>query len=69
MKKSAEPTMIGAGLLTIREVATVLPIHPSTVYGLCERGELAHTRVSNAIRISPRDVEAFIRHRTGDARS
>ena len=39
----------------------MLRVHPSTVYGLCERGELAHARVSNAIRISAEDLNAVIR--------
>jgi excisionase family DNA binding protein len=33
----------------------------ATVYALCERGELPHLRVSNAIRLRVEDLEAFIR--------
>ncbi|WP_224249458.1 helix-turn-helix domain-containing protein [Hyalangium gracile] len=47
-------------LLTVREVAERLGVSTATVYGLCERGELPHVRVSNAIRIRPADVEAFL---------
>jgi DNA binding domain, excisionase family len=47
-------------LLTVREVAERLRVRPVTVYRLCERGELAHVRVSNAIRVRPEDVQAFI---------
>ena len=47
-------------LLTVREVAERLAVCKATVYGLCERGELPHLRVSNAIRIRPADVEAFL---------
>ncbi|WP_140865117.1 helix-turn-helix domain-containing protein [Myxococcus xanthus] len=46
-------------LLTVREVAERLSICTATVYGLCERGELPHIRVSNATRVRPVDVEAF----------
>ncbi len=31
-----------------------------TIYALCERSELPHVRVSNAIRIAPTDLAAFI---------
>jgi excisionase family DNA binding protein len=33
---------------------------PPTVYELCERGQLPHYRVSNAIRIDPRAVKRFL---------
>jgi excisionase family DNA binding protein len=39
------------GLLTVREAATVLRVSTATVYKLCARGELAHVRVLNVIRI------------------
>jgi excisionase family DNA binding protein len=47
-------------LLSVREVAERLSVSTATVYALCERGELAHIRVSNAIRVAPRNLEAFI---------
>ncbi len=47
-------------LLSVREVAERLSVSTATVYALCERGELAHIRVSNAIRIAPQDLETFI---------
>ena len=46
--------------LTVRQVAARLRMHPATVYGLCERGELTYLRVSNAIRVSHDDLEAFV---------
>jgi excisionase family DNA binding protein len=49
------------GLLTVRETAELLRVSTATVYGLCERGELPHVRVSNAIRLRPQDVETFVR--------
>ena len=51
----------GAGrLLTVREVAERLAVSTATVYALCARGELPHVRVSNAIRIAPGDLAAFL---------
>jgi integrase len=47
-------------LLTVREVAERLGVCTATIYGLCERGDLPHVRVSNAIRIRPADLEAFL---------
>ena len=46
-------------LLTVREVAAALRVCTATVYRLCERGELAHLRVANAIRISKASVAAY----------
>jgi excisionase family DNA binding protein len=51
-------------LLTAWEVAARLRVSTATVYKLCKRGELPHVRVSNAVRVSPIDLEAFIARRT-----
>ncbi len=54
----------GAGrLLTVREVAERLAVSTATVYAPVERGELPHVRVSNAIRVAPADLAAFIEGR------
>jgi excisionase family DNA binding protein len=37
--------------LTVREAARVLKVSTATVYKLCARGELAHVRLLNVIRI------------------
>jgi excisionase family DNA binding protein len=47
-------------MLTVREVAAALQVSTATVYALCERGELPHLRVSNAIRVTPADLAAFV---------
>jgi len=47
-------------LLTVKEVATILRVCRDTVYELCANGQLPHSRVLNAIRINPGDLEAFI---------
>jgi excisionase family DNA binding protein len=56
----------GPALLTVREVAEQLQQSTAEVYRLCERGDLAHVRVSNAIRVLPTDLAAYIaRSRVG----
>jgi len=65
---SLTPLQGGADrLLSVREVAARLGVHPSTVYALCSRGELPHLRVSNAIRIAPEGVQVYWRAR-GESR-
>ena len=50
----------GAGFLTAREVAKVLRVSTATVYSLCDRGELEHQRVSNAIRIQESALARYL---------
>ena len=57
---SAGPIRIGS-LLTVKQVAARLGVSAATVYGLCERRELHHVRVANAIRVSPDALEGFLR--------
>ena len=47
-------------LLPVREVAARLEVSEATVYKLCARGELAHVRFGNAVRIGRADLAAFI---------
>ena len=47
-------------LLSVREVARLLGVSTPIVYRLCERGDLAHLRVSYAIRIAPEAVAGFL---------
>ncbi|WP_370642038.1 helix-turn-helix domain-containing protein [Myxococcus sp. AS-1-15] len=56
------PVASGSGrLLTVREVAERMGVCRATVYRLCERGELPHVRISNAVRIEAEALERFIR--------
>jgi len=52
-------------LLTVRQVAKLLGICPATVYRLCGRGELAHYRVCNSIRMDPKEVMAMLQRSRG----
>jgi len=47
-------------LLTVRAVAARLGVSTATVYKLVAQGDLPHARVSNAIRISPDDIAAYL---------
>jgi excisionase family DNA binding protein len=50
--------------MTAAEVAAYLRIGLSTVYKLCERGELAHTKVLSTYRISETALEQYVNSRT-----
>jgi excisionase family DNA binding protein len=50
-------------LLSVSEVARLLGVCTATVYTLCAKGALRHVRVLNAIRVAPRDLEAFVESR------
>jgi excisionase family DNA binding protein len=47
-------------LLSVREAAQALGVCSAIVYRLVDRGDVAHVRVSNAIRIAPRDLTAYL---------
>jgi excisionase family DNA binding protein len=49
--------------MTVASVAKHLSVSRSTVYHLCEVGELAHVRVSNAIRIPFEAVAGYVHQR------
>ena len=48
-------------LLTVRQVAEKLGLCTRSVYEIVGRGEVAHVRITNAIRVAPADLEDFIR--------
>jgi len=52
--------VVPARLLTYREVAERLALHPNTVRRLVARGELAKVRVGGSVRVHPAAVEALI---------
>jgi excisionase family DNA binding protein len=47
-------------LLSVRQVAKFLAVCPATVYRVCERGELPHFRVRNAIRVPLVGLKAYL---------
>ena len=59
-----QPGGDAAALLSVRDAAARLGVCTATIYTLCERGELAHVRVLNAIRIAASDVVAFVDRNT-----
>jgi excisionase family DNA binding protein len=47
-------------LLSVRQVAVLLGICTATVYRMCERGEMQHFRVRNAIRVPVATLKAYL---------
>jgi excisionase family DNA binding protein len=64
----AQVAAAGIALLTTREVADALHVHPRTVQRLVERGELAVVRLGTAIRFDPAELVRLIAERTRTAR-
>ncbi|MBI3183992.1 MAG: helix-turn-helix domain-containing protein [Myxococcales bacterium] len=52
-------------LLTVANVSEQLGVCTATVYKLIDRGELPCIRVSNAIRIDPAELAAYLARRGG----
>ncbi len=50
-------------LLTVKEVAKLLQVCNASVYKLCDKGELEHTRILNSIRIATADLSHLIGRR------
>jgi excisionase family DNA binding protein len=65
----AQLAAAGVALLTTREVADALHVHPRTVQRLVERGELAVVRLGAAIRFDRAELVRLIAERTRTARS
>jgi excisionase family DNA binding protein len=47
-------------LLSVRQAAALLGVCAATVYRMCERGELMHFRMRNAIRVPLEAVTAYL---------
>jgi excisionase family DNA binding protein len=58
--RALRPVASRAALLSVRQVAEQLSVSTATIYGLIERGELAHVRVSNAIRIEAIAIDSYL---------
>ncbi len=58
-KPRAEPAPIGERLLTIREAADVLRLHPRTVREYIRRGELKGRLLGGRWRFRRKDLDAF----------
>src|SRR5260370_35395422 len=57
--KSQVPTLPSEPLLSVKEDAALLGVCRTTAYRLCERGEIPHLRISNAIRVPQVALETF----------
>jgi len=55
--------------LTVAEAAQRLKVSEKKVYRLCEEGLLDHHRVFHSIRITPTDLDRFIRQSAEESRS
>src|SRR5215472_9430960 len=66
-QKSSAPEPLPVGdaerLLTVKQVAKRLQVSTATVYKLCEKGEFAHVRILNSLRVAPADLSDFIGRR------
>jgi len=54
------PLRVVDDVLTVAEVAKALKVVPATVYALISKGQIAHFRVNNAIRVHRSELERFI---------
>ena len=52
-------------LLSVRATAGRLSVSTATVYKLIAQGKLSHVRVSNAVRIAPADLDAYLNLQRG----
>src|SRR5713101_6201436 len=62
------PGLSSEPLLSIREVAAQLAVCRATAYRLCQRGEIPHLRISNAIRVPQAALETFLASQDRKAR-
>ena len=50
--------------MTVRQAADYLDIGCNSVYDLCNRGELPHTRIGKSIRVRKPDIDAYLEANT-----
>lgn len=55
--RDTHPTL---ALLTIKEVATLLQVHPDWVYDQVNEGKMPATRLGRNIRFRPADLDAYL---------
>jgi excisionase family DNA binding protein len=48
------------GFLSVAEVARALGVSTASVYKLCRRGQLAHVRILNTVRVPARDLASLL---------
>lgn len=48
-------------MLTVKEVAKILKVHPITIYRWTERGKLKAVRIGRSIRIREKDLHNLIK--------
>ena len=52
------------GLLSVREVAGFLQLHPSTIYQLVSQGRIPFSKIGHAIRFDRRAIEAWVEEKS-----
>jgi len=55
-------------LMTVREVAEYLSVHPRTVLRLIERGELKASKIASRWRVSMEDVRDYMERQSAPAK-
>lgn len=53
-------TLTKTPLRSVSDVAALLGVHPKTVRRLIKRGELVARRIGRSVRVSERDLQAYL---------
>jgi excisionase family DNA binding protein len=61
---AAHPGPIAGGYLRVKQVAAMLRVSPSQVYGLCEARRLPHVRFGRTILVAAAHLDEFLRANT-----
>jgi len=64
MASNNQGSRLGAGLLTVMEVASFLAVSRSKVYMLMESGELPHVKLGGSRRVPLEAVEKLVERNT-----